>query len=622
MAAKGCTREGVCGKKADLAALQDLLVWVTKGLGAVTTQLRREKKEIPDEVNRCVRVSLCMTQTNTNFDRQAILDRISRTLFLKKELLPLAEHTDDLPEASMWEGTPEEYAAKAETTGVMSVEDTDIRCFRELITYACKGIASMAEQAGRLGMQDADVDIFIQRALGQTLDDKMGCGNLLALTMEAGRYSVRSMDLFHRARIAQFGEPERTNVFCGAKDRPGILVTGTGIRDLYLLLEQTKDCGIDIYTHGEMLYAHACPGLKKYPHFAGQFGGSWQTQKEDFEQFHGPVLATSEGVFLPKPSYKGRLYTTGYAGIPGCVHIPETEDGQKDFSVLIEQAKQSEAPAEREKTVWNAGFSYGELFAEADRIAAGIKDGTISKIAAVIGDDGRARTRSYYTDLVRSLPQDSRLLTAGSIQFRFPEPEDAGTEKAAGTEEKAGAGARFWNSGELADTYSIIQFALRLREVLGADNLNQLPMFWSLSWHGQRSIAVLLGLLYLDIKRIQFGPTWPAFLGGNLRPVFSEYFGMRETGTVQTDLQSVFGASDDLITPDMIIGDIVDQYPSLVPVMAEMGLHCIGCHVSTSETIAQACMTHGLDTISFLQTLNDHLKITAQGQAEHSENAR
>ena len=261
MAAKGCTREGVCGKKADLAALQDLLVWVTKGLGALTTQLRKEKKEIPAEVNRSVRVSLCMTQTNTNFDKQAVADRIGRMLALKKELLPLAEHAEELPEASMWDGTPEEYAAKAETVGVMSAEDTDIRCFRELITYACKGIASMAEQAGRLDMEDTDVDIFIQRALGQTLDEKMGCGNLLALTMEAGRYSVRSMDLFHRARIARFGEPEKTSVFCGAKDRPGILVTGTGIRDLQMLLEQTKDSGIDIYTHGELLYAHAYPEL-------------------------------------------------------------------------------------------------------------------------------------------------------------------------------------------------------------------------------------------------------------------------------------------------------------------------------------------------------------------------
>ena len=616
MAGKGCTREGVCGKKADLAALQDLLIWVTKGLGAVTTQLRKEKKEISDNVNRCVRINLCMTQTNTNFDRQAITDRIAETVDLKKTLLPLPEHTEELPEASGWEGAQEEYAAKAETIGILSEEEEDIRCFRELITCACKGIAAMAEQAHRLGLQDPDIDIFIQRALGQTLDDKMQCGNLLALTMEAGRYSVRSMDLYHRARVGRFGEPERTEVFCGAKGRPGILVAGTGIQDLFQLLEQTKDTGIDVYTHGELLGAHAFPELKKYGHFAGQYGGSWASQKEDFEQFHGPVLATAEGVFLPKPSYRERLYTTGYAGIPGCVYIPEEEDGSKDFTALIERAKTCEPPAERESAVKNAGFSYGELFAEADRIAADIKAGTISKIAAVIGDDGRAKTRSYYTDLLRAMPEDALVLTAGSQQFRFPETASyTAVGEACDAEAKAGAGARVWNSGELADTYSIIQFALRLREVMGADNLNQLPMFWSLSWHGQKSVAVMLGLLYLDIKRVQFGPSWPAFMRGNLQAVFTQYFGMREISTVQQDLQSVFGASDDLITPDMIVGDVVDQYPSLVPVMAEMGLHCIGCHVSTSETLAQACMTHGLDTFSFIEKLNRSLDVTAQAQS-------
>ena len=595
MAGKGCTREGVCGKKADLAALQDLLVWVTKGLGAVTTQMRKDKKEVAEAVNRCVRVNLCMTQTNTNFDKEAVTERISRTLAIKAELMALLENAEKMPEAAVWNGVPEDYAARAETVGVMSVENTDVRCFRELITYACKGIASMAEQAYRLGMQDSDIDIFVQRALGQTLDDKMECGNLLALTMEAGRYSVRSMDLFHRARAGRFGSPEKTEVFCGGKDRPGILVAGTGIQDLYLLLEQTKDSGIDVYTHGELLSAHAFPELKKYAHFAGQYGGSWQTQKEDFARFHGPVLATSEGVFLPKPSYRDRLYTTGYAGIPGCVHIAEDKEGGKDFSGLIAQAKNCEAPEECPAAVRETGAGYEVLFAETEKIAAGLKDGSIAKIAAVIGDDGRAKTRSYYTDLVRALPKDALLMAAGSVQFRFADrPEESMDMR---------------NAGELADTYSLIQFVLRLREVLGADNLNQLPMFWSLSWHGQKSVAVLLGLLYLDIKHIYFGPSWPAFLRGNLRVVFTEYFGMREINTVQQDLQKVLGTSDDLITPDMIVGDIVDEFPSLIPVMAEMGLHCIGCGVSKMETLAQACMTHGLDLQNFLEVLNKNLKV-------------
>ena len=604
MAGKGCTREGLCGEKADLAALQDLLIWVTKGLGALTTQLRKEKQEIAEEVNRCVRVNLCMTQTNTNFDRQAVSDQIGKTLSLKKELLALAQDAEGLPEAARWDGTPDNYAAKAETVGVLMTEDEDVQSFRELITYACKGIASMAEQAFCLGLADTDIDIFVQRALGQTIDDQIGCGNLLALTMEAGRYSVRSMDLFHRARIARFGEPKRTEVSCGGKDRPGILVTGTGIGDLYELLEQTKDSGVDVYTHGELLGAHGFPELKKYAHFAGQYGGSWQTQKEDFEQFRGPVLATSEGVFLPKPSYKDRLYTTGYAGIPGCTHIPENEEGEKDFSQLIEQAKTCEAPAKRGDPARNAGFSYGELFAEADRVAEGLKDGSIPKIAVVAGDDGRAKTRVYYTDLVQAMPQDTMILTAGSVQFRFPQGAEAGEGG------KPGDGARVWNSGELADTYSLIQFALRLREVMGADNLNQLPIFWSFSWYSQKSVAAMLGLLYLDIKHVYLGPSWPVFMRGNLHAVFTSYFGMREIRAVHEDLESVFGASGDLIKPDMIIGEVVDDYPSLVPVMAEMGLHCIGCGVSRMETLEQACRTHGLDVTGFLQTLNENLKLT------------
>lgn len=590
MGGKGCERSGVCGKKQDLAALMDLLLWVTKGLGAVTTQLRKEKKAVPEEVNRQVRKNLCMTQTNTNFDKTAIEQAVTRTLLLKKDMLSLTERKEELPHASVWEGLPETYEETGMQAGVLAAGDVDIRSFRELITYAVKGMASLANQADRLGMQDTDIDIFMQRALGQTLDDRLSGGNLLALTMEAGRYSVRSMDLIHRARIARFGEPEKTEVFCAGKERPGILVAGSGMQDLYLLLEQTRDSGIDVYTHGELLAAYAYPKLKEYPHFAGNYGGSWQNQKDDFERFHGPVLATSEGVFLPRSSYKDRLYTTDCAGIPGCVHIEEKEDGSKDFAALIEQAKTCAPPEKREDGIRITGYGCKALFSETEEIAASLQNGSLSRIAAVIGDDGRAKKRVYYSDLEKALPDDALILTAGSVSYRL-----AGTKK-------------MRHCGELADAYAIIQFALRLREVMDVDSLNQLPLFWSLSWHSQKSIMLLLGLLYLDIKRIHLGPSWPAFLKGNVHAVFSEYFGIRETGSVQQDLESVFGASGALITADLIVADIVDQYPSLIPVMAERGLHCIGCGVSRMETLAQACMTHGLDVYELMDVLNAHLQ--------------
>ena len=604
MGGKGCRREGVCGKKADVAALQDLLVWTAGGLGALTTQLRKEKKEVPQAANRIFREALYVTMTNTNFDPAAIKDRISEVQSCCRELFPQIEKQELLPEASSWNGEADVYAEKAREAEPLPVEEEDIRSFRAFLTCSVKGIASMLVLAADLSEEDPDADIFIQRALAQTLDDSLREGNLLAVVMESGRYCVRAMDLLNRARVNAFGTPERTEIHVHAGSHPGILVTGSNMQDLFLLLEQTKDAGIDIYTHGELLCAGAYPKLKAYPHFAGHYGGSWQTQKEDFDRFHGPVLATSDGIFLPRSSYRNRLYTTGCTGLPGCMHIPSGGTG-KDFSVLIDQAKTCPAPETPGKTVtYVTGFGHAELFRQTERIAEALREGSISKIAVVAGDDGRVKKRAYYSDLIKALPEDVLVLTAGSVQFRLPEKDG----ELSGMPRLAGAGS-------LEDLYSVIQFALRLREVMGVDSLNQLPVFYSVSWHGQKAVSALLALLYLDIKQVYLGPTRPAFFSENVWAVFSGYFGLHEISTVQKDLEAVLGTSGNLIREDMIVGDIVDQYPSLIPVMAEHGLHCIGCGVSKMETLAEACITHGLNVYDLMEDLNNELKQASAGKA-------
>ena len=605
MAGSGCTRGGVCGKSPVLSDMQDLLVWVTKGLGAVTTQLRKEKKDIPGHVNGLIRGNLCATMTHACFDTDAVRERVTETLEMSAALLPQLKAPEEMPEAASWDGTPDMYADKAQTVGPQTAADEDIRSFRELITYAVKGIAAMQEQAAALGTEDTDIDIFIQRALGQCLDDRMTGGNLLALAMEAGRYGIRSMDALDRGRTERFGTPERTEVTVGeVRPGAGILVTGSGMQELQELLEQTKDSGVSVYTHGDLLAAHAYPAFRGYAHLAGHYGGSWRGQKEDFERFRGPVLVTSEGVMIPKSSYRDRMYTTGAVRIPGCVHIDTAEDGRRDYAALIRQAAGCAGPEAAGTGTFVTGCGHEELFRLADAAAEGIRSGQIARIAVIAGDDGRAKKREYYTDLVKAMPKDVLILTAGSVQYRFPEVNGM----AAGLPRVHGA-------GELADIYSVIQFALRLRETMELDDLNLLPMFFSLSWHGQKAAAVLMSLLYLDIKHITIGPSMPAFLSENVRSLFTGYFGLKTVTTVQEDLSSALGEVTEWITEDMIVGDIVRSYPSLVPVMASVGLHCIGCGVSQIETLREACVTHGLDIRKVREILNEDLRGRLAGGA-------
>lgn len=593
----GCTRVGVCGKKPDLAAMMDLLVYVTKGLSAVTTELRKEGKAVDHSVNRMVTDNLFATVTNVNFDKEAITARITETLQVKEKLLPAVQLKEKIPSASLWFACPEDYEAKAAEVGVLSARDEDVRSFRELITYGLKGLAAYVSHAAVLGKEDEEIDVFLQRALAQTLDDALTGGNLLALVMETGKYGIKGMALLDTANTEAYGHPGITRVSTGVRKNPAILISGHDLRDLEMLLKQTEGTGVDVYTHSEMLPAHYYPAFKKYEHFAGNYGNAWWKQKEEFESFHGPILMTTNCIVPPKESYKSRLFTTGNAGYPGCVHIEAGADGEKDFSALIALAKTCEAPEELENGEIVGGFAHNQAFALTDQIVEAVRTGAVRKFVVMAGCDGRAKNRSYYTDFAKALPEDTVILTAGCAKYRFNKL-DLG---------EIGGIPRVLDAGQCNDSYSLVQIALKLKEAFDMENVNQLPIIFNLSWYEQKAVIVLLSLLFLDIKHIHLGPTLPAFLSPNVANVLVKYFGIAGTQSVQEDIEMFFGESDMPIRGDMIVGDIVQQYPDLVPVMMSCGLHCIGCGVSQIESLEEACATHGLDVQDMLDILNDQL---------------
>lgn len=600
MAGTGCTRTGMCGKKADTAAMQDLLIYVTKGISAVTTRLRRQKTEIPAEVNRLVTENLCMTVTDANFDTEILADSVEKTLAARDGLIGRLSKQDGLPDAATWTGSRESFAEKAhaKNVGVMAARDDDIRSFRELITYGVKGLAVMNNRANELGKNDPDVDSFIQRALSQTLDETMTGGSLLALVMETGRYGVRGMDLLDRAQTEAFGHPAAGKISAGVGNRPAILVAGDDLHVLDQVLAQAAEQGVDVYTYSDMMPAAFYPKLKAYGNLAGNYGGAWWQQKTDFEHFNGPVIMTGADIVPPKSDLLERFFTTGTAGYPGTVHISADADGRRDFSPVIEMAKKCELPHAVDGGKIAGGYGHDQLMKLLDQMADAVRTGSVSKIFVLAGSDGRAKTRSYYTDIVKAMPDDALILTAGSLKYRFLKTDDETTV--------AGM-PRIIDAGQLSDVYSIIQFLLALKDKLGLDNLNQLPVVYDLAWHDQKDTIVLLSLLYLDVKHMHIGPTFPAYLSKNVLDVLVKYFGIAQIKSVQEDMEAFMGASDNLIKPDMIVGDIVQTYPSLVPVMMSAGLHCIGCGVSTMETLAEACMTHGLDVYDILDILNDQL---------------
>lgn len=526
---KGCTMSGVCGKKPDVAAMQDLLVYVTKGISAVTTALRQEGKQVSAEINHLITLNLFTTITNANFDKESIEARIRATLTEKDVLLAQIADPSGLPEAAKWNGSGN-WEEKAATVGVLSTENEDIRSLRELITYGLKGLSAYSKHANVLLKDDEEVDAFLQRALAATLDDNLSVEELIALTMETGKHGVSGMALLDKANTEAYGNPEITKVNIGVGTNPGILVSGHDLRDLEMLLEQTQGTGVDVYTHSEMLPAHYYPAFKKYPNFIGNYGNAWWKQKEEFESFNGPILMTTNCIVPPKDSYKDRLYTTGAAGYPGCTHIPGEIGEQKDFSVIIEHAKRCAAPTEIETGELIGGFAHAQVLALADQVVDAVKSGAIKKFVVMAGCDGRAKSREYYTEFAKALPKDAVILTAGCAKYKYnklPLGDINGIP-------------RVLDAGQCNDSYSLAVIALKLKEVFGLDDINDLPIAYNIAWYEQKAVIVLLALLYLGVKNIHLGPTLPAFLSPNVAKVLVENFGIAGISTVKKDLKFFF----------------------------------------------------------------------------------
>ena len=529
---KGCTQAGVCGKKPEVAAMQDLLVYVTKGLSAITTRLREEGKRISKQVNYMVTYNLFTTITNANFDEEAIVSRITKTIDKKRELLAQLDNKDNLPDAATWESSnKDEFVKKAAVVGVLSTKDEDIRSLRELVTYGLKGLSAYSKHANALLQDDEEVDAFIQSALSKTLDDSLSIDDLVALTLETGKYGVNGMALLDKANTSAYGNPEITKVDIGVRNNPGILISGHDLRDLEMLLKQTEGTGVDVYTHSEMLPAHYYPAFKKYSNFAGNYGNAWWKQKEEFESFNGPILMTTNCIVPPKASYKDRLYTTGAAGFPGCKHIAGEIGEEKDFSAIIEHAKKCAPPKEIEKGEIVGGFAHNQVLALADKVVAAVKSGAIKKFVVMAGCDGRAKSRNYYTDFAKALPKDAIILTAGCAKYKYNKLNLG----------DIGGIPRVLDAGQCNDSYSLAVIALKLKEVFGLDDINDLPIAYNIAWYEQKAVIVLLALLYLGVKNIHLGPTLPAFLSPNVAKVLVENFGIAGIGSVEDDIELFFG---------------------------------------------------------------------------------
>lgn len=534
----GCTKSGVCGKGPRTAALQDMLVWVTKGLSEVAVRMREENQNVPDEVNSQVVENLFITITNGNFDDEAIIRKIKETLEMKREFAKSLSGTEPMSEAALWDDA-EHMEEKAKSVGVLSTDDEDIRSLRELITYGLKGMAAYLKHAAALEAKaenrntadgKRDTAAFLEKALAATLNPALTAEELTALALETGEYGVTAMALLDEANTSSYGHPEITEVNIGVRKNPGILVSGHDLYDLEQLLEQTDGTGIDVYTHSEMLPAHYYPAFKKYSHFVGNYGNAWWKQKEEFEAFGGPILLTTNCLVPPRDSYKERLYTTGAVGYPGCRHIEAGEDGKKDFSEIINQAKQCPSPVELETGSIVGGFAHNQVLALAEPIVEAVKSGAIKKFVVMAGCDGRAPSRNYYTDFAKALPKDAVILTAGCAKYKYNKLNLG----------DIGGIPRVLDAGQCNDSYSLAVIALKLKEVFGLEDINDLPIIYNIAWYEQKAVIVLLALLSLGVKNIHLGPTLPAFLSPNVAKVLVQQFGIAGIGTVEDDMKLFF----------------------------------------------------------------------------------
>ncbi|MEY1637985.1 hydroxylamine reductase [Tenuifilum osseticum] len=533
----GCTIKGVCGKNDDLANMMDLLLFVTKGICVYSTALREQKGYESPMVNKFVFDSLFSTITNANFDKTAITKRVEKAIEIRNMLRDEAQKkgvkVDTTFEGCTWEGKPEEFDAKAATVGILNETNEDIRSLKELITYGVKGMAAYAEHAYNLGFEDTAVYAFMQKAMAD-ITKNLNADELVALTLETGKYGVQTMALLDKANTTSYGNPEITKVNLGVRNNPGILISGHDLKDMEELLAQTEGTGVDVYTHSEMLPANYYPAFKKYKHFVGNYGSSWWHQREDFESFNGPILFTTNCIVPPlaNASYKDRIYTTGAAGLEGAKHIPDRENGKpKDFSAIIEHAKRCKPPVEIEKGEIIGGFAHEQVFALADKVVDAVKSGAIRKFIVMAGCDGRMKDRNYYTEFAEKLPKDTVILTAGCAKYRYNKLPLG----------DIGGIPRVLDAGQCNDSYSLAVIALKLKEVFQLNDINELPIAYNIAWYEQKAVIVLLALLYLGVKNIHLGPTLPAFLSPNVAKVLVENFGIGGITTVDEDIKLMVG---------------------------------------------------------------------------------
>ncbi|MDZ7737487.1 MAG: hydroxylamine reductase [Bacteroidales bacterium] len=528
----GCTIKGVCGKTDEVANLQDLLVYVSKGVSWLA-HIAGEKDLNTDEANKYVFEALFVTITNGNFDRNKIIAKIKDSYPLRDNLINDLKANkllpEDLPEPATWrEEDKEMILSKSTKVGVLNTKDEDIRSLKELLTYGLKGIAAYGDHALALGYSDEDIFKFAHRALTATLDEEIGAAELTDMVIKCGEYGVKVMALLDKANTASYGNPEITKVNIGVRKNPAILISGHDLKDMEELLKQTEGTGVDVYTHSEMLPANYYPAFKKYEHFVGNYGNSWWKQKEEFATFNGPVLFTTNCIVPPRENYIDRIYTTGNSGFEGCTHIPDRKDGQsKDFSQIIEHAKKCSPPEEIETGEIVGGFAHNQVIELAEPIVEAVKSGAIRKFVVMAGCDGRMKSREYYTEFAEKLPEDTVILTAGCAKYRYNKLE-LGT---------IGDIPRLLDAGQCNDSYSLAVIALKLKEVFELSDINELPIVYNIAWYEQKAVIVLLALLSLGVKNIHLGPTLPAFISPAIKDVLVENFGLAGIGTVDEDIE-------------------------------------------------------------------------------------
>ena len=522
-----CTKKGVCGKTSDVANIEDLLVWVTKGLGEILTRMRKENKDISD-LHSYVNNNLFTTITNANFHYEDLLEKVKETIDLNQKLIEGLDDKENLSKAALYnEKDDDELKLKSQIIGVLNTLDDDKRSLRELITYGLKGMAAYNRHANVLGKFDENVDIFMEETLGKLMDDSLSVEDLIDLTLQTGSNGAAAMALLDNANTSAYGNPEISEVNIGVRNNPAILISGHDLKDMEMLLEQTQNTGVDVYTHSEMLPANYYPAFKKYDNFVGNYGNSWWLQDKEFESFNGPILMTTNCITPPKDSYKDRVFTTGVAAYPGMKHIVADENGHKDFSEIIELAKKCESPKEIENGKIVGGFAHNQVLALADKVVEAVKNGDIQQFVVMAGCDGRQKGRNYYEDFAKALPDDTIILTAGCAKYRY---------------NKLNLGdingiPRVLDAGQCNDSYSLVVIAQALQKAFGLDDINDLPISYNIAWYEQKAVIVLLALLSLGVKNIHLGPTLPAFLSPNVANVLVENFGIAPIGEVDEDME-------------------------------------------------------------------------------------